>query len=536
MNPLLKLFAKGKQKKVLKTNNAVIYTRVSSKEQFDTNQSLETQKRNCQEHARKKGLVVLGYFGGTYESAQTDGRKEFDRMLKFVQKNKPKISYIIVDILDRFSRTGEPAIYLTAQLKVKGVDVVAASQPIDTDTLSGEMFRNMCLLISKYDNDTRRIRAVNGMKDRLIRGEHIQTMPTGYRLVEGEDGKKHIEITPDGYKIRQAFMWKIQEGISNNAIVHRLQGLGMKMNKQLLTKIFSNPFYCGIMAHNLLEGEVVKGNHPAIISEAIFLKVNNIRQENHHIGYKQTKEQDELPLRNVVCCAECGTPLTGYLVKKKKLYYYKCNKIGCKVNVSAKELHEKFEALIAEYNLDWKLADRIKDWFIEIFEENQNETHDYRKVYQMRLAELKENIENVEERYALGKIEFDLYKKILAKYQSEYDKNAAELEAISMDLSNLKSKVERAIGFAQNISDTWAFGSINDKKMIVKTVFKQKLSYSKKNGEYRTPTVNQFFTKVSELSKSYKGPKNKTGGLKNPPVNSGAHGGTRTPTPFGTRS
>ena len=101
---LLKQFAKGKCKEEQDDSiqNCVIYTRVSSKEQMDTNQSLEWQKKFCMEYAIKNKLSIKGYFGGTYESAKSDERKEFSRMLKFVKASREKISFILVYSLDRF--------------------------------------------------------------------------------------------------------------------------------------------------------------------------------------------------------------------------------------------------------------------------------------------------------------------------------------------------------------------------------------------------------------------------------------------------
>ena len=97
------------------TSNAAIYTRVSSKEQ-DENTSLPYQKRRCEEYAQRKGYRVVEYFGGTYESAKNDERKEFKRMLGFVKQSKEKISRIIVLSFDRFSRSGANAIYLIETL------------------------------------------------------------------------------------------------------------------------------------------------------------------------------------------------------------------------------------------------------------------------------------------------------------------------------------------------------------------------------------------------------------------------------------
>ena len=63
----IKRFAKGVElAKAKSTNNCVIYTRVSTKEQADTNMSLETQKKGCEAYVLKYGYNVLAYFGGTY--------------------------------------------------------------------------------------------------------------------------------------------------------------------------------------------------------------------------------------------------------------------------------------------------------------------------------------------------------------------------------------------------------------------------------------------------------------------------------------
>jgi hypothetical protein len=47
----------------------------------------------------------MGVFGGTYESAKTDERKEFNRMLSFVKKSREKIPTLLfialIDFLDQ---------------------------------------------------------------------------------------------------------------------------------------------------------------------------------------------------------------------------------------------------------------------------------------------------------------------------------------------------------------------------------------------------------------------------------------------------
>ena len=118
------------QKKVFsERKNAIIYTRVSTKEQADTNTSLGTQKRHCELYAKNNGYDVMAYFGGTHESAKSDDRKEFKRMLKYA-KQSGSVGYIIVYSYDRFSRTGSSAAQITSELLLYGIQVKAVTQEV----------------------------------------------------------------------------------------------------------------------------------------------------------------------------------------------------------------------------------------------------------------------------------------------------------------------------------------------------------------------------------------------------------------------
>ena len=46
------------------------YTRVSSKEQFDTNSSIARQHEANKEFAHRNNMNIVNDFGGTYESAK----------------------------------------------------------------------------------------------------------------------------------------------------------------------------------------------------------------------------------------------------------------------------------------------------------------------------------------------------------------------------------------------------------------------------------------------------------------------------------
>ncbi|MBI3136095.1 MAG: recombinase family protein [Bacteroidetes bacterium] len=359
-------FGKGKQKQITRTNNCVIYTRVSTKEQADNNMSLVTQRKVCNLFAEKNKYHVLGEFGGTYESAKNDERKEFNRMLSFVKRSREKISYIIVYSVDRFSRSGANAIYIKEQLRKEGIHITAVTQPTDAETASGSLQQNIQFIFSEYDNQLRREKCMTGIKEALLRGEWVNATPIGYDSIR-INGKRILKVNEKGELLRQAFIWKSQ-GLTSNVIRDRLKEKGLNIPNQTMSHIFHNPFYCGLMAHNALQGEVVQGTHEALISKDLFLKVNFVLGRKHLIGYKCKMENHDVPLKSFLVCDHCGANIPGYIVKAKNLWYYKCRTKGCNNNRSAKFLNEQFEKILDYFSFNNpELQNLFKEEFLVIY-------------------------------------------------------------------------------------------------------------------------------------------------------------------------
>src|SRR5258705_10045800 len=92
-----KKFFPVKESNVRLNFEAWSYSRVSSKEQFEQNSSVERQKEANRDYARSNGLTIIEEFGGTYESAKSDfTRKEFKRLIDKGQRNRKKPYAILV--------------------------------------------------------------------------------------------------------------------------------------------------------------------------------------------------------------------------------------------------------------------------------------------------------------------------------------------------------------------------------------------------------------------------------------------------------
>ena len=54
----------------------------------------------------------------------------------------------------------------------------------------------------------------------------------------------------------------------------------VRISHPQMSSIFRNPFYCGLLSDNLIERQVVDGYYEKLISNEIFLKVNEVQYRN----------------------------------------------------------------------------------------------------------------------------------------------------------------------------------------------------------------------------------------------------------------
>ena len=511
---LFKQFAvKSKRKSHNKQGKAVIYTRVSTKEQAENNQSLETQKKYCELFAAKKGIDIISYFGGTYESAKSDERKEFTKMLSFVKRNK-SVSYIIVYSYDRFSRTGANGAYISDQLKKQGVVTLSATQEIDVNSASGSFQQNLYYMFSQFDNELRRDKSVSGMQEKLRKGHWIGSVPFGYTNLNPGKGKEpKMVINEQGKLLKYAFIWKSRENITYQEIVNRLAKKGLHIKYKRLSDYFRNPFYCGLIVSSHIPDEIIEGRHEALISKEVFLKVNDLLTKNTS-GYKQNKDDENLPLKQFVKSAACGTSYTGYLVKSKGLYYYKNNRIGAKENKSAKIMHRKFIDLLGKFQIHIKgnrFIPALKDVMKRVFVEQNREQLEEVERQRLAVNEIDSKLERLEERFVFDEISKEQFDKYRIQLEDEKLKLNEEINRKgSFNLSNLDNLIEKATGYALNLPKLWASGTLETKRAIQNMMFPEGILFDFKNDTYRTTRVNSIFALINSVSTVLGENKNRT--------------------------
>ena len=81
-------------------------------------------------------------------------------------------------------------------------------------------------------------------------------------------------------------------------------------------------------------------------------------------------------------------------------------------------------------------------------------------------------MESIEERFAIGEIDNDIYKKFKIKYGHEQKSLESNLFNSTISSSNLQIAINKALKMSSNLSILWSTGDLAQKKKIQKLLIR----------------------------------------------------------------
>ncbi len=503
------------------------YTRVSSKEQFETNSSLYRQNEANEEYALTNGYKIVESFGGTYESAKSDfTRKEFKRLIDKVHASRRKPFAILVYKMSRFSRSGGNAIGLVNHLvEEQGVHLIEVSTGLNTISERGKVAIYESLFHAYKENLERKEIIIPNMKAFLKKGYRFGQAPFGYdhygpRVRKGEFLRKEqtILLNEQGKLLREAWQWKLTGLYSDVQILSKLKARGLVITRQHISTIWRNPFYCGILI-NKLSGEPVKGKWEPLVSESDFIRMQALL-ENNHSGYQQIKEEVMRPLTRTLRCNACNNYLVGYINKKKGLHYYRCPKCNgvsltanTKPKIRKKSAEQLFMELLETYELPKAITPIIEIQLKKIFEHyNQNATSNEEQL-EKQISVLERQLKELRINRGLNKIDEETFAVTKEYLETEIRRIQQEQASEVPKISNLETLLSQSIKKLESLSELWASSEFDGKRRLQKTLFPAGIRYDSKKHQYLTSEHNKFLQLASSLSTSYKETKTATNSI-----------------------
>lgn len=342
---------------------AVIYARFSSEKQNEA--SIEGQLRECLEYANFNGIEVIGNYIDRAQSAKTDHRPEFQRMIK--DSYKHAFNCIIVWKLDRFARNRYDSAYYKNILKKNGVRVISAKESISQGA-DGILLEAILEGYAEFYSAELSEKVKRGMTENALKAKSNGVRPPfGYYV----DDTDHYQIDEALAPVVREIFTRYLDGMRVSDIVKLLSERGIKhkgfeMKYNAVFRILTNRKYIGEYKF----GDIVIPNAiPAIIDEATFNSVQQRMARNKKAPAMHRSEDDYL-LTTRLFCGKCGAMMTGEIgtSKTSKQYrYYKCNrakKKACDKKTVKKEWLEEIvldeiKDLLANDDIISELADRI---------------------------------------------------------------------------------------------------------------------------------------------------------------------------------
>lgn len=304
---------------------AVIYCRVSTKEQAEEGNSLVTQENNCREYALKNGYEIAEVFIEQGESAKTADRTQLQKLLAYCAFKKNNIQAIIAYKIDRISRNTDDYSQIRILLKRHGIEIKSTSEYFE-NTPAGRFMENIMANVAQFDNDVRTERSVGGMATAMREGRYVWQAPIGY-INQKVNGRATIVQSEKAPLVKMVFESVATKTETVDEIRIKVAHLGMcsKMGRPLSPSYFyrllKNETYAGWI---IKFGERHTGHFEPIISEKLFAETQLALARK-----KRTKpyflENPDFPLRRFITYPLTNEKLTGAWSqgRRKKYAYYR---------------------------------------------------------------------------------------------------------------------------------------------------------------------------------------------------------------------
>jgi len=482
--------------------NAVIFARVSTREQAEEGYSLSQQVKLLRDYAKQKEFVIVQEFEVPESASGKQERKHFRAMLDSARQQG--ITIILAEKADRITRNLRDAVTIGDWIEENAqhqLHLVKESMIIHQGSKSHEKFMfDIKVVLAKQYAANLGEEVKKGLAGCLAQGRKPGPPPLGYTTVLAEGRKAHVPDEARAPLIKQAFeqfslgrhsvrslaKWLRQEGLTTK--------LGGHLGGARLHAMLTDPFYVGMIRH---KGALYPGRHTPLVSQGVYNKVHDLLRQRT----SASRFRKHMPLfKGLLRCKHCQGLVTWEL--QKGHWYGHCNRYRrCPERrfVRQEVLHEQLvEALDALSIKDPKLM----DWLVRALKES----HADKKAYHEKLyQDLKARYEKVQKRVDLlyddkldGGITKDLYQRKFVQYVQQQQELVTAMDkhqAAGQRYLELGSKI---LEVAQKAKALFMARSDSEKRQLLGLIFSN-LTLDGRKLEY---TYKKAFSVLADYSKS----------------------------------
>ena len=127
---------------------------------------------------------------------------------------------------------------------------------------------------------------------------------------------------------------------------------------------------------------------------------------------------------------------------------------------------------------------------------------------QQSLNTLNARLEKLEERFAFGEIDREIFEKVGGKLKQEIKAINDEVNRSGIELSNPALLIDHSLEIISNLSDFWVSSDYDDKRKLQEVLFPRGVLFDKQSNNYRTLEVNSLLELTHSISNHLGGNKN----------------------------
>ena len=396
--------------------SAVLYARVSSREQEQEGFSIPAQLKLLRQYAADMGLKLLEEYVDT-ETAKSTGRRGFAQMVALL-KDRPDCRIILVEKTDRLYRNLKD--YTTLEELGLEIHLVKENVILSPESRSTEKFvHGIKVLVAKNFSDNLSEEVRKGLQEKADQGHWPSVAPVGYA-----NNRNSHRIEPDPERapaIRRLFERFAQGDISvkqaaatafSDGLTHPRSG--RRLVKSEIHRMLHNPIYYGAFRW---KGKLYHGRHEPLISKALFNAVHVVFASANRPRYSKHRHA----FAGLLTCGICGCAITAEVKKAKYTYYHCTGYHGRCGNTYIRE--EDLASRLGELVRRVQIPREIADWIADALRSSQAENTQHRRDAVVRLERhrdaLQAKLDRSYEDLIAGRISDDLWTRKSTAWESE---------------------------------------------------------------------------------------------------------------------
>jgi site-specific DNA recombinase len=405
----------------------LVYCRVSDPKQVGPGHySLDAQEALGRRYAEQAGLHVVEVIRDEGHTGRTTNRPGLRKLLEYTGDTPPaKIDTILVQDTSRMGRDATDHLLFRRDLRVKGIELVAVTQPNIDSSPEGTLVDTIMAGINQYQSEEKGRRVSIAMQKKFDDGAWPGWAPLGYVNVQ-KDGKRWVETDPDRFPlVRFAFTEYATGTYSQEQLCEVLHAKGLRdrrgcrMQRGTLNLMLANPFYWGLMRWH---GRERMGNYPPLVDRRTWDRCQAVTAA--HSRYVSRSRKHAFLLTGLSVCAACGKHHTHSVVAaRNNARYYHCDsRTRCpQPYVPADDLERRVATIMAGIRLSDDFIASVLDKVRAVWAERTGMTDHERSVLLRRKTQLEQQRETVEQKLLSGLLADDAFQRHMPRITRELD-------------------------------------------------------------------------------------------------------------------